>query len=119
MLIWKKELWLIDHGASFYFHHTWENWERTAASNFMYVKDHVLLPQAAQMDEANQYAHSRLNEEKLHRLVDEIPESWLIWQDLDATPDEIRNVYKQFLSIRLKNSVNFVTEAKNARNVLI
>jgi hypothetical protein len=119
MLIWKKELWLIDHGASFYFHHTWENWELTAQSNFMYVKDHVLLPQASKMDEADTYCRSRLSEEKIHLLVDEIPESWLIWDDLEASPDEIRNVYKQFLTMRLNHSTNFVNEAKNARNVLI
>jgi hypothetical protein len=29
MLIWHKELWLIDHGASLYFHHSWTNWEST------------------------------------------------------------------------------------------
>ncbi len=119
MLIWKKELWLIDHGAAFYFHHTWENWEKTAVSNFVYVKDHVLLPQASKMDEANAFCKSKLNEEKLNHLVDEIPDSWLIWEDLDATPDEIRAVYKQFLNLRLTHSDNFVNEAKNARNVLI
>ena len=26
MLMWHKELWLIDHGASLYFQHSWENW---------------------------------------------------------------------------------------------
>ena len=119
MLIWKKELWLIDHGASFYFHHTWENWKKTASSNFIYVKDHVLLPQASKMDEADQFAHSKLTEEKIHLLVDALPESWLIWEDLEATPDEIRSVYKQFLTIRLNHSINFVNEAKNARDVLI
>ncbi|MNU79674.1 hypothetical protein D3C71_692890 [compost metagenome] len=119
MLIWKKELWLIDHGAAFYFHHTWENWEKTAVSNFVYVKDHVLLPQATKMDEANIFCKTKLNEENLNRLVDAIPDSWLIWEDLEATPDEIRAVYKQFLNLRLTHSDNFVNEAKNARNVLI
>lgn len=119
MLIWKRELWLIDHGAALYFHHTWENWEKTAVSNFVYVKDHVLLPQASKMDEANTFCKSKLNAEKLNALVDAIPESWLHWEDLDATPDEIRSVYKQFLTLRLTHSDHFVNEAKNARNVLI
>lgn len=34
LLIWKKEIWLIDHGASFYFHHSWDNWEQTAKTPF-------------------------------------------------------------------------------------
>ena len=27
MLVWNKEIWLIDHGASLYFHYSPENWE--------------------------------------------------------------------------------------------
>src|SRR3970282_2966156 len=34
MLIWRKELWLIDHGASLYFHPSWTNWEKHARSPF-------------------------------------------------------------------------------------
>ncbi|MDX1602904.1 MAG: HipA family kinase, partial [Salinimicrobium sediminis] len=30
MLMWHKELWLIDHGASFYFHHSWTDLEKQA-----------------------------------------------------------------------------------------
>ena len=41
MLIWRKELWLIDHGSCLYFHHAWDNWERHATGPFPQVKDHV------------------------------------------------------------------------------
>lgn len=119
MLIWKKELWLIDHGAAFYFHHTWDNWETTAKSPFTYVKDHVLLPRASKLDEANTYCLSKISEQKLNELVDAIPESWLQWNDLEATADEIRSVYKQFLTIRLKYTAVFINEAKKQRNALI
>ena len=30
MLMWRNELWLIDHGAALYFHHSWNNWEEQA-----------------------------------------------------------------------------------------
>ena len=43
MLIWHKELWLIDHGASLYFHHSWTNWQKQALVPFVQIKDHVLL----------------------------------------------------------------------------
>ena len=33
MLMWRKELWLIDHGASLYFHHQWNNWEQQALNH--------------------------------------------------------------------------------------
>jgi hypothetical protein len=44
--MWHKELWMIDNGASFYFHHSWQNFDAAAKTPFKYVKDHVLLPQA-------------------------------------------------------------------------
>src|SRR6476661_1896310 len=50
MLMWHKELWLIDHGASLYFHHSWQNFEEQARRPFTQVKDHVLLPQASELD---------------------------------------------------------------------
>ena len=50
MLIWHKELWLIDHGASLYFHHSWQNWEEQALKPFALIKDHVLLPHAKELE---------------------------------------------------------------------
>src|SRR6201996_3317236 len=47
MLVWNKELWLIDHGASLFFHHSWDNWQQQALRPFTQVKDHVLLSKAA------------------------------------------------------------------------
>jgi hypothetical protein len=55
MLIY-KELWLIDHGASLYFHHSWTNWEKHAQSPFALIKDHVLLPQASMLQEEMLYS---------------------------------------------------------------
>src|SRR5437773_3999733 len=46
MLFWKKRLWLIDHGAAFYFHHTWERRLDYARSPFPQIREHVLLPVA-------------------------------------------------------------------------
>ena len=115
MLIWNKELWLIDHGASFYFHHTWDNWEQNAKSDFVYVKDHVLLNRATQLDEVNAQFTAILNEELFRTLVDQIPSEWLQWEGSELSEDEIRNVYHQFLSIRLAHVANFVNEAQDAR----
>src|SRR5690554_2258644 len=52
MLMWHKELWLIDHGASLYFHHAWENWQEQAVKPFFQVKDHVLLRWASKLEDA-------------------------------------------------------------------
>ncbi|AYO57466.1 aminotransferase class I and II [Chryseobacterium sp. 6424] len=115
LLMWHKELWVIDNGASFYFHHSWMNFERHALSPFSYIKDHVLLSQAAALDEADTFAKSVLNEHNLREIVDLIPSEWLEWDDTEDSPEEIKDIYFNFLMTRLANSSNFVNEAKNAR----
>lgn len=115
MLIWNKELWLIDHGASFYFHHSWDNWEQNAKSPFSYVKDHVLLNRATQLDEVTAQFTPILTNELFRQLVDQIPSEWLQWEGSELSEDEIRDVYYQFLSIRLAHVANFLNEAQDAR----
>jgi hypothetical protein len=119
MLIWHKELWLIDHGASLYFHHSWTNWKTHAQSPFALIKDHVLLPQASLLKETDALFKEILTEEVLQSIVNLIPTEWLQWEDTDETPEALREVYFQFLSIRLNHSEIFINEAQNARETLI
>ena len=119
MLIWHKELWLIDHGASLYFHHSWTNWKTHAQSPFALIKDHVLLPQASLLKETDAVFKKILTEEVLQSIVNLIPTEWLQWEDSDETPEALREVYFQFLSIRLNHSEIFINEAQNARETLI
>ncbi|KIQ22155.1 aminotransferase class I and II [Flavobacterium sp. MEB061] len=115
MLIWHKELWLIDHGACLYFHHSWNNWEQHAKSPFALIKDHVLLPQASLLKEVDAEFKALLTNEILEEIVNTIPLEWLQWEDTDETPETLRNVYLQFLQTRLNNSEIFVNQAQNAR----
>lgn len=115
LLLWNRELWLIDHGASFYFHHSWQNFDAAAKTPFKYVKDHVLLGQATQLQEADAFARSVLNEDLFRKAVNLIPEDWLNWEDADESPEEIREVYFNFLNTRLKHAELFVNEAQDAR----
>lgn len=119
MLIWHKELWLIDHGASLYFHHSWNSWETHAKSPFALIKDHVLLPQATELPATDATFKKLLTKEILQDIVNYIPEDWLHWEDSEQTPDEIRAVYFQFLWTRLNHSEIFINEAQNAREKLI
>ncbi|SNR56509.1 HipA family kinase [Flavobacterium sp. ov086] len=115
MLIWHKELWLIDHGACLYFHHSWNNWEQHAKSPFALIKDHVLLPQATLLKEVDAEYKALLTPVILEEIVNTIPLEWLQWEDTDETPEALRNVYLQFLQTRLNNSEIFVNQAQNAR----
>lgn len=119
MLIWHKELWLIDHGASFYFHHSWTNREKHAKSPFALIKDHVLLPQASLLTEVDTEFKKILTGEKIRGIIEAIPEDWLHWQETDDTPEEIKEAYIQFLLVRLEHSEIFIKEAQNARQALI
>lgn len=119
MLMWHKELWLIDHGASLYFHHTWSNWKEHAVRPFVQVKDHVLLPQASQLEQADALFREILTEERIRDIVSLVPDEWFNDVSQAATPEEGREVYIQFLLTRIASSAVFVNEAQHARKVLI
>ena len=115
MLMWHKELWLIDHGASLFFHHSWVNWHKHALSSFTQVKDHALLPLAGKLDEVDAEFRKLLTSEKIREIVDLIPDSWIEWRDKDETPQDIRDIYYRFLKERIEHSEIFVKEAQHAR----
>ncbi len=119
MLIWHKELWLIDHGAAFFFHHSWDNWEKHAKSPFVYVKDHVLLPKATLLEEVNESSKKQLPEAKLREIVNLIPEVWLQWEDVEENAEQIREIYAQFLITRLAHADIFTKEAQDARKSVV
>lgn len=118
MLMWHKELWLIDHGSSFYFHHSWDNWEAQAKSPFSFIKDHVLLPFANDLDKADEELNPKIDDSFIQELVKLIPDEWLNF-DYELTPDKLRKVYAEFMTIRKQNSGTFIKEAQNARQNLI
>jgi hypothetical protein len=119
MLTWNKELWLIDHGASLYFHHSWTDWEAQAKSPFALVKDHVLLPRASELESVNREYRALLSAEKIRAIVDLLPEEWLQWEDSDETPEALRNTYTDFLVTRLQHSDIFTNQAIDARKAYI
>jgi hypothetical protein len=119
MLMWHNELWLIDHGAALYFHHSWQNFEEQAKRAFVQVKDHVLLPFATELSRVDDEFRSILNPERIRSIVALIPKEWLVEEPSQEVGEERRQVYNQFLETRLINSDIFVKEAKHAREALI
>ncbi len=117
MLVWHKELWLIDHGASLYFHHSWDNWKEQATRPFVQVKDHVLLPFATELDLVDTEFRSVLTLEKIQAIVSLIPDEWLDIETDTTSAEAIRQVYIQFLMLRIANSEIFVKEAQHAARI--
>ena len=119
MLMWHKELWLIDHGASFYFHHAWQNPEEQALRPFALVKDHVLLPQASELASVDAEFRPLLPPDRLQSIVSLIPDAWLTGDSPFASAAEHRQAYVQFLETRLAHTENFLKNAQDAREALV
>ena len=115
MLMWHRELWLIDHGASLYFHHSGLNWEEPAKRPFVQVKDHVLLPQAAGLEAADAACRGVLTPALIRGIVSLLPDAW--FPEGEAAIH--RDVYYHFLTTRIATSEVFVNEAQHARKALI
>ncbi|MBS1509505.1 MAG: aminotransferase class I and II [Bacteroidetes bacterium] len=119
MLNWKKELWLIDHGAALYFHHTGGDWKAHAVKPFNAIKDHVLLAQASVIEQANEQFTAVLTPECIKAIAALIPADWLQDNNFDVNAETMRNIYEQYLNTRIKAAAIFVNEAQYARATLI
>ncbi|WP_316829504.1 HipA family kinase [Pedobacter aquatilis] len=119
MLLWHKELWLIDHGASLYFHHSWQDWEEQAKRPFALIKDHVLLPWATELATVDEEFRAILKPEHFLSIVSLIPDVWLEGETVFETKEQHRLAYARFLQIRFENSEIFLKQAQHARETLI
>jgi hypothetical protein len=115
LLQWNKELWLIDHGASFYFHHNWETWRNHLSRTFPLVKTHVLLNQAQDLNLAGGAIKESLTISKLQEIIDHIPEDWLLEDDPFISTQEMRAAYLEFLTTRLTKIDALIKEAEDAQ----
>ncbi|MCB0611418.1 MAG: aminotransferase class I and II [Lewinella sp.] len=115
MLFWNRELWLIDHGASLYFHHNWAGMEQAIRSPFSQIKGHVFIWRADRVAEVDAEMKALLPPEKIREIVRTIPDDWLHWRDTAETPEALREGYARFLNERILHSDIFVKEALHAR----
>ena len=119
MLMWHKRLWLIDHGASLYFHHSWTNYLERSRHAFEHVKDHVLLPSATLIREVDETLAARLTPDVIGGIVGLIPDAWLDTDSTFASADEFRRAYVDYLTRRLEPPRLFVQEAARVRTSLV
>lgn len=119
MLMWNKEIWLIDHGAALYFHYSWDDWQEQATRPFTQVRDHVLLPRASRLEESDREFRTRLTTGLIGDIVALIPDDWLLDWSSRQSPEEVRSVYRQFLNTRIAASAIFTKEAQHERIAFI
>jgi len=115
LLWWHGRLWLIDHGAALYVHHrTWHLADHATAP-FPAIADHVLLPYAGSIADADARLAPALDEGALEALVALVPDAWLVADGEDASAPERRRAYVEYLSRRLEAPRGFAQEAERAR----
>jgi hypothetical protein len=107
LLLWHDRLWLIDHGAALYFHHAAEPESGHARKPFPAIREHVLLPFAGSIAEADARLAPQVTPELLAEIAGAIPDEWLDGDD--------REVYVAYLRDRLEAPRTFVEEAERAR----
>ena len=115
MLIWHKRLWLIDHGASLYFHHAWSDYLERSRRPFPQIKEHVLLPRADNLREADDALAARLTPELIRATLQLIPDEWLAGEPQFAGAGAHREAYAEYLLRRLDAPRQFAQEAIDAR----
>jgi hypothetical protein len=119
MLVWHRQLWLIDHGAALYFHHTWNNYMQRSRDPFVLIKDHVLLRFAGCLEEADSRMTGKITPNVLSGIVGLIPDAFLAGDASFATCEQYREAYSAYLLSRLESPHVFLEEAIRARSLRI
>jgi hypothetical protein len=115
LLVWHDRLWLIDHGAALYFHHRWEGWQERAQAPFAPIREHVLLPLADRLAEADARLAPLLTPEALIATTADLPDAWLGDEPLFPDLATHRAAYAQYLEARLAAPRRWLQEAIDAR----
>ncbi len=115
LLIWHKRLWLIDHGAALFFHHSWANHVERSRSAFPQIKEHVLLPSAGALEEADAALAPLVTPELMEELLNFVPDEWLADGSPFADATAHRAAYAEYFRARLRPPRDFVKEAADAR----
>ncbi len=108
MLLWHDDLWVIDHGASLYFHHSWGGGvtdpARFAAQRWD-ASDHVLAAYVEGVEAVDAELRGRLARPVLTEVLAQVPDEWLEPVPGAPNPDALRAAYCDFLEARLAHDV--------------
>jgi hypothetical protein len=113
ILVWHRRLWLIDHGATLYFHHAagWQSDPARARAPFVMFKEHVLLPRAGPLGAIDAAMAAALTDDVVNEILSWIPDGWLTAADPGADAAATRTAYARYLLDRVKDPRPFVMEA--------
>jgi hypothetical protein len=110
MLVWHRQLYLIDHGAALYFHHDWPAGLSKSRSPFAQIRQHVLRASPTAIAAVDEELTARLTGEVLAQVLSQVPDAWL-----PEPAAASRGAYVQYLQERLTAPRPFLEELTNAR----
>ncbi|HEY7295293.1 MAG TPA: HipA family kinase [Dehalococcoidia bacterium] len=116
LLVWHRRLYLIDNGASLFFHYDWPGYLERARRPFTQIREHVLLRFATELDAADTRLGAMLSADLLRRIVAQIPDGWLQADAEFADLAAQRQAYVDYLIERLRAPRAFAQEAIRARD---
>jgi hypothetical protein len=117
MLMWHRQPWLIDHGATLFFHHSpgWHTEPERARSPFPGIKDHVLLRRASPVTDVDDGMAATLTADVIAGVLAMVPDVWLSADPGSPPADDLRSAYQRYLVDRLASPRAFVEEAARVR----
>ncbi len=119
MLSWHRRPYLIDHGATLTFHHSWPiatGWPRRPYD----AAEHALVAAAAPVQFVDAGLAAAITDDVLGAAVDEVPDSWLagwlseVWEGQGAGFDDLAAVrarYVELLSARRDDRERWLASA--------
>ena len=100
ILAWHRRLYLIDHGAALYIHHSWRDPDEHATRSLPTVRDHVLLPRAGPIAAAHARLAPLVTDDLIDAVVGAVPASWLAEDGPAGGPATQRAAYERYLRRR-------------------
>ena len=114
LLMWHRKLWLIDHGASLFFHHSWANLDKRDHYHIR-VHEHILLPFANGIEAADESMMAAITEDVIKQVVELVPDNWIEDGGPFSSTAEYKSAYVDYLTRRLEAPRGFVEEIIRAR----
>ena len=114
LIVHDGRTWLIDHGSALYVHHAWTDPDEHARRPFERIGEHVLLPHAGSIADADARLAPMVTAPVVDGIVDAIPDGWLRDGRFDGPAAE-RDAYRRYLALRLAARATWVAEADRAR----
>ncbi len=113
MLLWHRQVWLIDHGASLIFHHRWAPGWQPAATYRYDAADHVMLPVAGSVADADAELRPLVTPALVAEVLALVPDAWL--DRSLGTPEQVRAAYAAYFAARLADAPAWVAALEETR----